>query len=737
MSPGQPFVSPAATAPGPNPVTAGAYRDPTMRPPAALCVFGFGGRLVTMFPRRKQKLGFSDAIADDGQLRKGPIRVRAVADLLPEYLAGSARGFPGPLAQAHPDSVRAFLDEQVQEALAAYGSGSSQALMVQLLRIAASPQNPGGGPVGFRSEKPTDPESPESRMALLLSDAHPNEVPTPTSQALDSCRAKGGGGGMVVGVAAQVEGVVSKMLARGDREAALEAAIGGKAWALALVIASVCSQERYREVVRLFADDELTHGAPAHTMALVFSGQTEAVAQGGKSLFSAQGSGAATLLLHQWRLNLAGLLSNRASGWRNLMNQLGDRLASEQQDFAAAACAALISGEPPPHVLKGLLGVGPGTALDSHEGLRAQRLSEVLEWCLGGPCPAMQPAKLQFATLLAERGDGPTGAAYARVLRAAVAAEGGKGGLSKGYLQDLLLFEDRIFKLTGESRSGKAVATDARQGDKGPSQAPGGGLLGRLGKAVLGGLENITAADDDASAAGPSPGPGKSTGFGGGNGAGGCRPAAISTGAGPKGGPQEPTMAGPGTRTFTDKQDSLPSEPTKAPEPPSPGMPRSHSTPTVPSAAAPVAAKTTPKASTGPSLEKKGWLASKFTKWMHPDAAEATMGGEMEAYFDKDLGRWVFPGEDPAEATAAAAPPPPPPSMGPSHSSTPNLSASPSDDPLAALMAVPRRSTVPASNDPLASLMAPPQRAMRAPASAAPASKGTPPMFFNPAAAKK
>ena len=71
-------------------------------------------------------------------------------------------------------------------------------------------------------------------------------------------------------VSEDVEAAVTEHLIRGNREAALEAAIGGKAWALALVIASVCGAEKYKEVVRLFADSDLTHGTPAHTLALVF-----------------------------------------------------------------------------------------------------------------------------------------------------------------------------------------------------------------------------------------------------------------------------------------------------------------------------------------------------------------------------------------------------------------------------------------------------------------------------------
>jgi hypothetical protein len=88
------------------------------------------------------------------------------------------------------------------------------------------------------------------------------------------------------------------------------------------------------------------------------------------------------VLVSQWRANLAGLLSNRTSGWRKLVTQLGHRLLQEhhheqkqqqqhavsgstsgssstgqqqqQQQFVSAAhCAFLVSGEPLPLLLHG------------------------------------------------------------------------------------------------------------------------------------------------------------------------------------------------------------------------------------------------------------------------------------------------------------------------------------------------------------------------------------------------
>jgi hypothetical protein len=51
-------------------------------------------------------------------------------------------------------------------------------------------------------------------------------------------------------MAAGVEAEVSAHLMAGAREAALTCAVQGKAWPLALLIASVCSADRYKEVVQ-------------------------------------------------------------------------------------------------------------------------------------------------------------------------------------------------------------------------------------------------------------------------------------------------------------------------------------------------------------------------------------------------------------------------------------------------------------------------------------------------------
>lgn len=128
----------------------------------------------------------------------------------------------------------------------------------------------------------------------------------------------------------------------------------------------------------------------------------------------------------------------------------------------------------------------------------------------------------------------------------------------------------------------------------------------------------------------------------------------------------------------------------------------------------------------GLSSLASGFIASK----MNPDAKVAKLGEQMEAYYDEEKKRWIFPGETEAEEPSMPSAPPtgplpgstPGPRLGAAlggppggPSSAPGSMAgpgAPSDDPLAALMAPPPMRKHASANlmkkDPLAAMMAPP-----------------------------
>jgi hypothetical protein len=83
--------------------------------------------------------------------------------------------------------------------------------------------------------------------------------------------------------------------------------IAGGDWALALLVASNCGQEKYQEVCRAYATASLPLHSPLHLASMMFSNQAVAALQhGGRRLLSQsqqphQQAGISTL----WRRNLA------------------------------------------------------------------------------------------------------------------------------------------------------------------------------------------------------------------------------------------------------------------------------------------------------------------------------------------------------------------------------------------------------------------------------------------------
>lgn len=143
-------------------------------------------------------------------------------------------------------------------------------------------------------------------------------------------------------------------------------------------------------------------------------------------------------------------------------------------------------------------------------------------------------------------------------------------------------------------------------------------------------------------------------------------------------------------------------------------------------------AKKTARSKTPPpsGSRSSSWLSdlvgNYFAKKMNPEAKDANLGKQLEAYYDEEKKRWVFPGETAAEEPVMPSAPPtgplsgstpssssggPPGAMGTpgTHSAPGSISGGPAD-PLAALMAPPpaRAHAALMKKDPLSAMMAPP-----------------------------
>lgn len=80
-----------------------------------------------------------------------------------------------------------------------------------------------------------------------------------------------------------------------------------------------------------------------------------------------------------------------------------------------------------------------------------------------------------------------------------------------------------------------------------------------------------------------------------------------------------------------------------------------------------------------------------MNKWLNPDATTADLGEGMQAYYDEKRKVWVFPGEDPDEVAKPIGPPPTMSAKSLEEKEEPQ--APTPQDPLAAMMAPPKRAS--------------------------------------------
>ena len=127
---------------------------------------------------------------------------------------------------------------------------------------------------------------------------------------------------------------------------------------------------------------------------------------------------------------------------------------------------------------------------------------------------------------------------------------------------------------------------------------------------------------------------------------------------------------------------------------PESGKESQNKAPATPVKIAPAPSTAPANLSTPSSAQKRGMLGmfkGFFGKSEEDNAVKADLGGKMEAYYDKEKKRWIFPDDDPAAEDPTAGPPPT----------------------AAQLQKSPVKEEKKEPLDPLAAMMAPPSRAPR------------------------
>jgi hypothetical protein len=157
---------------------------------------------------------------------------------------------------------------------------------------------------------------------------------------------------------------MESLLLLGQRDEALQLAVASKQWALAMLLSSVTSADKYQEVVRAYANSHFPVGTPMNLLSLMYSNQavrslmeiadyptttatttnTSIISGTTTTTHAAHGSSSSSDQLKMWRHNLAAVLSNKGTDWRSILKMLGYKLqmAEEVGTVGVSSCIIII-----------------------------------------------------------------------------------------------------------------------------------------------------------------------------------------------------------------------------------------------------------------------------------------------------------------------------------------------------------------------------------------------------------
>ncbi|POM67012.1 Hypothetical protein PHPALM_17052, partial [Phytophthora palmivora] len=171
--------------------TSNKYKDPCVAPPSCLASFGFGGNVVTMFPKRKLRLNIAGSgyrnsprgaappsafdNGGNGELRKGPVNVYHMNQLHPNEKDFEQMDiFPGPLTEDVSDeAILEYLDDRLSRSdtptNATEVEDENARLLLGVLRVLVKCNGKLRSDPGTLN--PGDPDSPEAQLTALLSES--------------------------------------------------------------------------------------------------------------------------------------------------------------------------------------------------------------------------------------------------------------------------------------------------------------------------------------------------------------------------------------------------------------------------------------------------------------------------------------------------------------------------------------------------------------------------------------
>ncbi|CAB9511698.1 transport protein SEC16B [Seminavis robusta] len=690
-----------------------------VRPAHALCSFGFGGRLCVFRAKGKRLV--------EVHRTRNLIQSHSLVQI---ETSKEQSGIAGPLNTSKPASVISYLETKKQEKPAD--------ILWQLIDIVSNSRG------RIRSQSGiSNPESPEAAIVeLMLQDGTTPLKPSSTGQNGNTIPphaiSEGEVGKNGNNTAAQIE-TIQNFILRGKRVEAVEAALESGNFALALLVSSFCDSDTYHHAVTQFAEKVLQTSSPLHTIAMLFSGQL------GSSIWSADSKD----LLGNWRCHLAAIISNRTQGWERIVFTLGSKLQQLGNVHAAHVCFMVcglqIMSPILPETYVSLLGsdhlLPENVSLMTQEGLEAYERTEAYEWAKrrGNPnalIKTLQPYKLQYAMILADMGFVELSKKYLENILVMCDLAGDETRFDNivaarltvpemcetpaAFKAALASFEQRLFQNVPDVDAEKKAATTPIVAKPSPQlrSPPKQEDFPAISPSLTNDsdISFITAASDVTDAPPPF-------------GQGMVQPKTkdkVTQMARVVRNPKKDTKAAIKPKAAAKAATSTVSTPllgaTKnvpVKTPPKTEAPKSGPPSSLAASSGPPSQLKTPPASKltkkGPSeskekakpsgkkpepapksapavmLQKRDWtfgFSKTMTKWLNPDATQADVGGKMEAYYCDETKRWIFPGETP-EDIKPLPPPPTPMDMTPKEEPKPEPDMA--TDPLAAMMAPPKR----------------------------------------------
>ncbi|KAE9008059.1 hypothetical protein PR002_g16017 [Phytophthora rubi] len=523
--------------------TSNKYKDPCVAPPSCLASFGFGGNVVTMFPKRKLRLNIagssyrnsprglqSPSEFDNGsntELRKGPVSVYRMDQLHPKDKEFEQMDvFPGPLTEDVSDeAILEYLDDLLKRSEAPTSAEEAEdendRLLLGVLRVLVKYNGKLRSDPGTLN--PSDPNSPEAQLIALLSENSKrrcgNQPPTfPATRKTQSVTHPD--------LALKHSNELRELLLVGDRKGAVSSAMSAHMWPEAMLIASFTDKEEYRRVLRTYLDETYATGDPCRALFMSFADQQEKSVQEPKRLLQANvQQSAESLILSKWVPHAQVLLANRTADTNKILTELGDRLWNEAGAVAAAHVCYLLAGiqveAPMPTSKMALLGGDHRTPKEArfYVSPGAVQRTELYEWAQkhskGASANLMIPFqgyKLIYAMLLADHGKLETAFKYVSSMLAVIKAvtatmKPGTSMYLEGMKNQLTVLDDRLRQHLGQDRVASVAASTGRGGGRKQGGKWGLGsalsIMGKIVNRVVEGTDSATTAPAGPSATTP------------------------------------------------------------------------------------------------------------------------------------------------------------------------------------------------------------------------------------------